>query len=148
MSFSIFMLFHPSIISLLVVSFLLHLKKFALLHMLFYLHQFFKFKNNLSKIFTFKYFILSLLHCVLLNFICFIQYYSPVSWGCRIQRLHLYGEVPPPHNECPRYDIKQFDRVAPIMLELWGMWSTSSLPLLQGLLYESNRTVRFFLWVI
>ena len=35
-----------------------------------------------------------------------------------------------PHNECPGYDIKQFDGKVPVMLELWGMWSTSSLLLI------------------
>ena len=40
--------------------------------------------------------------------------------------------------ECPRYDTKQFDGKAPAW-ELWGMWSTSSLPLLPGLLW---------LWVV
>ena len=31
-------------------------------------------------------------------------------------------------NECPVYDIKQSDGVAPVMQELWGIRSTSSLP--------------------
>ena len=35
----------------------------------------------------------------------------------------------PPH-ECPRYDTKQSDGDSLIMLQLWGMQSTSSLPLL------------------
>ena len=34
-------------------------------------------------------------------------------------------------NKCPGYD-KQSDGEAPVMLELWGMWSTPSLPLLPG----------------
>ena len=37
----------------------------------------------------------------------------------------------PPH-ECPRYDTKQSDGEVVIMLELWGMRSTSLLPLLPG----------------
>ena len=44
-------------------------------------------------------------------------------------RLHLYIRVR--HPLCPEYDIKQSDGEAPA-LELWGMWSTSSLPLLPG----------------
>ena len=32
---------------------------------------------------------------------------------------------------CPVYDTKQSDGDDAVMLELWGMWSTSSLPLLQ-----------------
>ena len=36
-------------------------------------------------------------------------------------------------NECLRYNIKQFDGEVPV-LEIWGIWSTPSLPLLPGLL--------------
>ena len=43
------------------------------------------------------------------------------------------GQDPPPApNESPGYDTKQFDGEVPVMLELWGMWSTPSLPLLPG----------------
>ena len=35
-------------------------------------------------------------------------------------------------NECPRYDVKQFDGEALVMLELWRIWSTSSLLSLPG----------------
>ena len=38
-------------------------------------------------------------------------------------------------NKCPRYDIKQSDDEATIMLELWGMWRTSSLPSLSSPLW-------------
>ena len=31
------------------------------------------------------------------------------------------------HNKCPVYDIKPSDSEAPVMLELWGMQSTSSM---------------------
>ena len=60
--------------------------------------------------------------------------YCPVGWGCRILRLHLCRAVRPP-NECPRYDTKQSDGEAPVMLELWGMQSIPSLPSLPGPLY-------------
>ena len=33
---------------------------------------------------------------------------------------------------CPRYDTKQSNGEVPVMLELWGMQSTPSLPLLPG----------------
>ena len=36
-------------------------------------------------------------------------------------------------NECPGYDTKQSDGEVPVMLELWEMQSTLSLPLLSGL---------------
>ena len=40
------------------------------------------------------------------------------------------GKTPP--NKCPWYDTKQSDDEVPVMLELWGMQSTLSLPLLPG----------------
>ena len=40
--------------------------------------------------------------------------------------------VRPPPKECPRYDTKQSDGEVPVMLGLWGMQSTPSLPLLPG----------------
>ena len=42
--------------------------------------------------------------------------------------------VRPPPNECPVYDTKQSDGEASVMVELWEMLSTSSLPFLSGLL--------------
>ena len=54
-----------------------------------------------------------------------------------------------PPNECPRYDTKQPDDEVPVILQLWGMQSTPSLPLLPGPLwpgvvapdiYRPNRT--------
>ena len=58
---------------------------------------------------------------------------NPVNWDCRIHRLHLCKGIRPPltHSECSRYDIKQSDGKASIMLELWRIPSTpllSSLP--------------------
>ena len=38
-------------------------------------------------------------------------------------------------NKCPGYDAKQTDANVPVMLELWGMWSTPLLPLLPGPLW-------------
>ena len=35
-------------------------------------------------------------------------------------------------NESPGYDTKQSDGEVPVMLKLWGLQSTLSLPLLQG----------------
>ena len=56
--------------------------------------------------------------------------YSPVSWDGRIYWLHLCRGVRPlSPNEYPGYDIKQSGGDAPVMLELWGMRSTLSLPL-------------------
>ena len=58
-----------------------------------------------------------------------------VGWGCRIHQLHLCKEVTPLPNEYPRYDIKQSDGEALVMLELWGMQSTPLLPLLPDTLW-------------
>ena len=54
----------------------------------------------------------------------------PVGLDRRIHRLHLCRVRPP--NKCLAYDTKQSDCEFPIMLELWGMRSTPSLPLLPG----------------
>ena len=55
-----------------------------------------------------------------------------VIWGCRIHRLHLWSGVRPSPNECLVYDTKQSDAEVPVMLELWGMRSISSLPSTSG----------------
>ena len=54
-----------------------------------------------------------------------------VGRGCRIHRLLLYTGVRLP-NKFPGYDTKQFDGEVPVILELWGMRSTPSLPSLSG----------------
>ena len=50
----------------------------------------------------------------------------------------------PTPNKCPRYDTKQSDGEVPVMLELWGMQSIPSLPLLPDPLWPgmvaSDRT--------
>ena len=50
-------------------------------------------------------------------------------WGCRIQRLYLCREVRLPI-EC--HDIKKSYGEVPVMLELWGMRNTPSLPSFPG----------------
>ena len=57
-----------------------------------------------------------------------------ISWGCRILQLHLCRGVRT-SNKCPRYDTKQSDGEASVILELWGIWSTLSLPLLPAPLW-------------
>ena len=65
----------------------------------------------------------------------------PVSWlGVLSNTLWLLlcrGVRPPPPKDCPGYDTKQSDGEVPVMLELWGMWSTPWLPLLPGPLWPS-----------
>ena len=57
-----------------------------------------------------------------------------VSWGYRIHWL-LLCTVLHSFNKCPGYDTKQSDGEVSVMLELWEMWSTPSLPLLPGPLW-------------
>ena len=45
----------------------------------------------------------------------------------------IFAESKTLPTECPRYGIKLSDGEAPA-LKIWGMWNTSSLPLLSGLL--------------
>ena len=55
---------------------------------------------------------------------------------CKAQLTSLLGGgVIPPPNEYPGYDLKQSDGEAPVMLKLWGMQSTPSVPLLPGSLW-------------
>ena len=65
----------------------------------------------------------------------FVDTHFPVGRGCRIHRLHLCRGVRLPPNECPGYDTKQPDSDIPVMLGLWGMRNTPSLPLLTGPLW-------------
>ena len=57
---------------------------------------------------------------------------KPDGWDCSIYQLDLCRRVRPPCNECPGYDIKKSDVEASVMLELWGMQSTTSLSSLPG----------------
>ena len=61
-----------------------------------------------------------------------LLYVCPVGCGCRIHRLLLCKGIRPPHNECPVYDTKQSDGEVPMMLEIYGMRCTPSLPSLLG----------------
>ena len=55
--------------------------------------------------------------------------FGPVGWGYRIHRLLLCKGVRLPQ-QVSWYDTKNFDGEFPVMLELWIMQSTPSLPLL------------------
>ena len=60
----------------------------------------------------------------------------PVGCGFRIYRLFLYRWVrPPKKNKCPGYSTKESDGEVPVMPELLGMRSTSSLEWLPGPLW-------------
>ena len=48
--------------------------------------------------------------------------------GCRIHQLLLSRGLRSPPTKCPGYDSKQSNGEVPVILELWGMWSTLSLP--------------------
>ena len=60
------------------------------------------------------------------------QWRCLVGCCCRIQWLHLCRGVRPTPNECPRNDTKQSDGEVPVMMGLWGIRNTPSLPLLPG----------------
>ena len=81
---------------------------------------------------------------------------SYMHWSSRLglqntPTVSLQRGKTPPHG-CPGYNTKQSDGEVPVMLELWGMQSTPSLPSLPGplwpgvvvpyrvLMYSSNRT--------
>ena len=52
----------------------------------------------------------------------------PQTGGTAISTASLQRGTTPPPNKYPGYDNKQSDSEAPLMLELWGMRSTPSLP--------------------
>ncbi len=59
-----------------------------------------------------------------------------VDWGCRIHWMHFCRGVRSLPNEYPGYDTKQFDDEVTVILELWGMRSTPSLPSLPSPLWS------------
>ena len=62
-----------------------------------------------------------------------LQSPSPVGWGCIIHRMHLCRWVrPSPHSSTSVMDMTLNN----LMLELWRMQSTPSLPSLPGLLWS------------
>ena len=62
---------------------------------------------------------------------------APVSLGCRIHWLYLCQGYDSP-NKFPGYDTKQSDGEVPVMLELWEMRRTPSLPSLPGPLWPGG----------
>ena len=69
-----------------------------------------------------------------------------MAWDCRIHRLLLCREIRLRLlDECPRYDTKQSDSEAPVMLELWRIRSTSLLPSLPGPLWPGMVATHRFL---
>ena len=59
-----------------------------------------------------------------------------VGWGRRLHRLLLCRGVRTPPTSVLNFDIKQYDGDVLVMLELWGMRSTLSLPSLPGQLWH------------
>ena len=78
---------------------------------------------------------------ILLSNINIILCLHTVTWFTQSARAVKYTdctsaeELPATSHKCPGYDTKQSHGEAPVMLELWGMQSTPSLPLLPGLLW-------------
>ena len=67
---------------------------------------------------------------------------SPVDWGCRICWQVCREVRPHPPIRSPGYETKQSDSEV-LVQELWGMWSTLSLPLLIGLLCSGEVVLEF-----
>ena len=89
--------------------------------------------NNLTLFISLSLSILSL--SISLSLYIYIYIYSPFGWGCRIHRLHLCRGLRSPSTSVLIYDIKQSDGEVPVMQEIWGMWSTLSLPSFPGPLW-------------
>ena len=78
------------------------------------------------------------LNCIfMLNYIARNRTVWTWTWT---HRLHFWRGVRPHPNECPRYDAKQSDGEVPVVLELWGILSTPSLPLFPGPLWPGMVT--------
>ena len=65
----------------------------------------------------------------------FKQTLYPFGWGCRMLTASLQRVKTPFPDQCSGYGTKLSDGEVPVMLELWGMWNTFSLPLLRGSLW-------------
>ena len=63
------------------------------------------------------------------------------------QTASLQRDKSPLHNKCLEYDTKQSDGEVSVMLELWGMQSTPSLPSFPGATIEWLHLIGVYLWV-
>ena len=73
----------------------------------------------------------SIIFSLLLERELYHMFNGPVGCSCRKQRLLLCRGVRPP-KECPEYGTKQSEYEVPVILELWEMRSTPSLPSFPG----------------
>ena len=64
--------------------------------------------------------------------ISFLAYFAQSARAVEYADYTSEEGVRPPLNGWPRYDTKQSDGEVPLRLELWGMQSTPSLPLIPG----------------
>ena len=94
-----------------------------------YMFRSIHFPAYFSHIASFSKSIISLSLSLSLYIYIYIYIYCPVDYVTRTHRLILCRGVRPPHNECPDATLNN------LMLELWVMWSTLSLPLLPDLLW-------------
>ena len=71
------------------------------------------------------------------NLILFQQLFAQLTWAVEYTDCTSAErkDPPPPANECFGYETKQSDGEVPVMLELWGMQSTPSLPSFPGPLW-------------
>ena len=74
-------------------------------------------------------------------YVSHIRIMGMVHWPSQLElqntpTVSLQKARPLPHIECPGYDTKQSDGKAPVILELWGMQSSTSLPSLPSPLWR------------
>ena len=77
---------------------------------------------------------------ILQKFVCVYIYIYIYINICKMAQLAgaveyidcIFAEGENSPNQCPVYDAKQSDVETPVMLKLWGIWNTPSLPSLPG----------------
>ena len=89
-------------------------------------HNMFIYINDIICSYLFSYQFESLYNTLSIYLSIYLSIPSPFGKVCRICRLHLCRGVRTPLNESPEYDLKLSDGEAPVLLELWRMWSTPS----------------------
>ena len=100
----------------------------------FYYHSFLSFSFYFNVFIIFHFHFLTIFFFFLLFFFEIPHFHFLPSWLglLNTQTAYLQRGKTYPHmhtlNECPGYNNKQSDGEVPVLLELWGMWSTRSLP--------------------
>ena len=83
-------------------------------------------------VYTLAFYILGRIYLIKMSKLSLNSIYIAQSAGAVEYTNYISAEGYTPPHECPRYDAKQSDGEAPVILELWRMQSTPSLPSLLG----------------